>query len=336
VSNGAEPIVVVVGATGLVGEEILAVLAERQLPAAEVRAVASAASAGLRVNFGADELTVRATNDDAFDGAGVAFLCAGAEVSGRWAERVAAAGTLVVDLSEQFATASEVPMLVPGVNLRALAAHGGTRLVSVAGAAAGALATVLGPLAAVAGLRAVTVATYEPASVLGRPGVSELGEQATALLSGREVSAEVFPRQMAFNCIPAIGALDAEGHAHAERLLRDGLRRILDRPALAVAATTVHVPTFFGLGAAATIELERPLETAAALAVLRDAPSVVVNEGEGYATTFDAVRSDAVHVARIRGHEGRAGCLGLWIAVDNTRKAAAINAVVIAEALLAA
>jgi aspartate-semialdehyde dehydrogenase len=255
-------------------------------------------------------------------------------VSARWAERLAAAGSLVIDLSDHFATVPAVPMLVPGVNLRALAARGGTRLVSIAGAVAGALAVVLAPLDAAARVRAVDVATYEPASVLGRAGVAELGEQAAALLSGREVSPEVFPRQIAFNCLPAIGALDGAGHAHGERLLHDGLRRILDRPDLAVAATRVHVPTFFGLGAAVTIDLERPLETAAALAVLREAPSVVLNEGEGYATTFDAVGSDAVHVARVRAHEGRAGCLGFWIAVDNTRKAAANNAVVIAETLL--
>ncbi len=333
-SSGAEPIVVVVGATGLVGEEILAVLAERQFPAAEVRALASAASAGLRVTFGADELTVHAATDAALDGGGVVFLCSGAAVSERFAERLAAAGAFVVDLSDRFVAAPAVPLLVPGVNLRTVAAGGGVRLVAVAGAAAGALAAVLAPLDAAAGLRAVTVATYEPASGLGRAGVAELGEQATALLSAREASAEVFPRQIAFSCIPAVGALDAAGHAQAERLLRQSLRRILDRPALAVAATTVHVPTFFGLGAAVTIELERPLDVAAAHAALREAPSVVANDGEAYATTFDAVGSDAVHVARMRAHEDRPGSLGFWVAVDNTRKAAATNAVAIAEALL--
>lgn len=330
----AAPIVVVVGATGVVGEEVLAVLAERQFPALEVRALASAASAGLRASFGAEALIVHAVDDDALDGAGVVFLCAGAAVSGRYAERLAATGALVLDLSDRFATVPEVPMLVPEVNLRAAAARGGARLVSVGGAVAGALAAVLGPLDAAAGLRAVTVTTFEPASMLGRPGVGELGGQTTALLSGQEVSAEVFPRQIAFNCIPAIGALDAAGHTHAERILQHSLRRILDRPDLAVAATAVHVPTFFGLGAAVTIELDRALGAPAAHAVLREAASLLVNDGERYATTFAAVGSDAVHVARIREHDDRPGCLGLWIAVDNTRKMAATNAVVIAEALL--
>jgi aspartate-semialdehyde dehydrogenase len=334
VSRGAEPIVVVAGATGVVGEEVLAVLAERRFPAAAVRALASPASAGLRVAFGDGELAVRAVADDAFAGAGVAFLCASAAVSERYAARLAAAGALVVDLSDRFATVPEVPLLVPEVNLRALVARGGARLVSVGGVAAGALAAVLAPLDAAAALRAVTVTTFEPASTLGRPGVAELGEQAAALLGGREADARVFPSQIAFNCIPAVGALDAAGHAHAEGVLRHSLRRILDRPTLAVAATAVHVPTFFGFGAAVTVELERALAAAAAHAVLREAPSLMVAEGERYATTFGAVGSDAVHVARIREHGDRPGSLGLWVAVDNTRKAAAINAVVIAEALL--
>ena len=333
-SIGSEPTVVVVGATGVVGEEVLAVLAERDFPAVEVRALASSASAGLRVSFGTSEVTVRTVTDDAFAGAGVVFLCAGAAVSERYAERLAAAGVLVVDLSDRFVTDPAVPVVAPEVNLRAVAARGGVRLVSVAGAAAGALAAVLHPLDGAAGLRAITVTTLEPASMHGRPGVAELGEQAAALLSGREASAEVFPRQLAFNCIPAIGALDAGGQTHAERMLQCGLCRLLDRRDLAVAATAVQVPTFFGLGAAVTIELERPLGAEAVQAVLRGAPSVIVNDGEAYATTFDAVGSDAVHVSRIRAHGDRPGCLGLWIAVDNTRKAAATNAVVIAEALL--
>jgi aspartate-semialdehyde dehydrogenase len=330
--SAGEPIVVVVGATGLVGQELLGVLAERQFPAAEVRALASAESAGTRVEFGDRELIVRGLDDAELRGADVVFLCAGSEVSARYAKRIAAAGALVIDLGGHFVEHPAVPLVVPEVNLRRLPAGGAVHLVAVPGAATSALAAVLHPLDQVAGVRLVNVATYEPVSGIGRAGVMEFGEEATRLLGGLEARPGLFSGRMAFSCIPLVGVLDASGESAAERALRIGLRRILDRPQLPVIATAVRVPTFFGVGAAVAVELERPVQAEAARDVLREAPSVVMSEDDGV-STYDVVGSDAIHVGRVREHAEQPGWLGLWVAVDNTRKAAATNAVVIAEAL---
>jgi aspartate-semialdehyde dehydrogenase len=209
-------------------------------------------------------------------------------------------------------------------------------LVAAASGAPATLAAVLKPLDMAAGLRWVSVATYEPASGIGHRGVAELSEQVVRLLNGQSVEPQLFSHQIAFNCIPAVGDLDAEGHSAAERRLVAGLRRLLERPALQVVVTAVRVPVFFGLGIAAAVETERPLGPAAARDILRAAPGLQLPgpDEAPYVTPFDTIGGDAVHVGRVRGDPGRPTALCFWAAIDNVRKGAAVNAVAIAERMV--
>ncbi len=331
-----EPIVAVVGATGMIGREILSVLAERAFPAADVRAVASRASAGERVACGDLELRVSALDDEVVRGVDVVFLAAGPEVSAAHAPRLAQAGATVLDLSTCCLDDAAIPVVVPEVNLRvALGGDGATcRRVVVGTGVMAALAVALKPLDDAAGVSALTVATYESVSGLGSRGVAGLGSEAVRLLNAQPSESEVYPRQIAFNCIPVIGDLDVEGHSVHERGLADGLRRVLANPGLRVAATAVRVPTFYGLGAAVMLETERPVRRDAARAVLRTAPGVLLSEADDYVTPFETVGTDAVHVSRLRELSGGARALGFWLAVDSVH-AAAVHAVAIAEFLLA-
>lgn len=325
--------VAVVGATGVVGSEILDVLAQRELPCAELRAVASAEHAGERVAFGERQLRVEALGDEVLAGVDLAFLAAGSEVSARYARQLEADGATVIDTSDHFVGDLDVPVLVPEVHGWQLGSSGAVRLVTVAPTALAAVAAVLKPLDDEARLRTVNIATYEPVSGAGRSGVDELGGQTTALLNGQSVAAEVFAHQIAFNCIPTIGELDGDGHSAAERVLSIGLRRVLDRPDLRVAATRVLVAVFFGLGAAVTVELDRALDPDAARGLLRGAPGLLVGDADDYTTLIDAIGTDAVHVGRVRGEPEWPTSLRFWIVVDNARKTA-VNAVTIADALL--
>jgi aspartate-semialdehyde dehydrogenase len=328
---GPEPVVAVVGATGVVGGEILSVLAERGFPAAAVRAVASTGSAGERVTWRDRELRVSALDDDAVRGAALVFLAAGAEVSVAYGLRLARAGATVLDLDDSGLDDVAIPVVVPEVNLRAALDRDGPVVVGTGAMAA--LAAVLKPLDAVAGVAAVTVATYEPVAGLGSRAVASLGSEVVRLLNAQPCEADVFPRQMAFNCLPAIGAFDAKGQSASERGLASGLRRVLAKPGLRVAGTAVRVPTFHGLGVAVTVETERPVSREEAVAVLREAPGLLVSASDdAYVTPLEVVGTDGVHVSRVREIPGSDRALACWLAVDSVR-AAAVHAVSIAEFL---
>jgi aspartate-semialdehyde dehydrogenase len=328
--------VAVVGATGQVGKEILTVLAERQFPAREVRAIASEESAGDRVSFGEQHLRVDALSDDALRGVDVAFFAAGRELSARLAREAASGGARVIDVTGCFAEDSDVPLIVPEVNGALIGQGGRPMVVTAAVGPLAALAAVLKPVDDAAGLRAVTLSTYEPVSGIGRIGVSELSAQTMKLLNGVSPDPEEFPHQIAFNCFPEVGTIGPDGISAEEHALTRGLRRVLGLPDLRVFATAVRVPVFFGLAIAVTIELERPLSAAEAHATLRAAPGLLVSEGEDgtYVTLLDAVGTDAVHVGRIRVDPESPTTLGLWVVIDCVRKGAAVNAVSIAERML--
>jgi aspartate-semialdehyde dehydrogenase len=328
------PRIAIVGATGLVGQEILGVLAERGVPAASVHGFASSASAGRTVPYGEAQLRIAALDGEALDGHDLVVLAVGASVARQCAARCVADGAVVIDLSGAF-DGPDVEMVVPEINLADVTGERAPRVVAVAAGLPGALAAVLKPIDTAAHLRAVSVASYEPVSGVGERGVAELSSQTLNLLNGQSFDPEVFPTQIAFNCIPVLDAVDDEGHARSERALAAVLGRVLTRPDLEVLATRVRVPTFFGVCAAVIVDLSRVLTGAALRVVLREAPGLLVSEdAEECVAALDVVGSDAIHVARVREHPERPGTLALWMAVDNVRRAAAVNAVTVAEALL--
>ncbi len=343
-----EPIVAVVGVTGIVGQEILAILAERVFPAADVRGFASRASAGDRLPFGDGEIRVAALDAEALRGVDIVFLAAGDAVSRAHARALAIAGATVLDLSGCFLTDPSVPLVVPEVNLGVVMECATAHLLTVGTGAMAAVAAALGPLARLAAPRLVGATTFEPVSGAGQFGISTLGRETMRLLSGQPVEtsapeddeadaatgAESFFRQIAFNCIPVIGGVEGSGATVVEEAFAIGLRRVLEAPGLCAVATTVRVPTFYGLGVAVIVESERPIAPEEAMATWREAPGLMVADAGEFMTPFEAVSTDAVHVSRVRAAAERPTVLSFWLALDNVRKGAALNAVAVAEAVL--
>jgi aspartate-semialdehyde dehydrogenase len=326
------------GATGAAGRAVLEVLEDRDVPLTEVRLLATAASAGQEIDFRGEPLKVRAVAAGAFRGCDLALLCAGAEASRAWAPVARAEGALVVDDSSAFREEAGVPSVVPEVNPEALdLATGG--LVANPSSLAIALALVLKPLQAAAGLTQVICATYQAVSGAGHRGVEQLEREASDLMNGREPQPPArFPHRVAFNVVPQVGEVGADGLASEEAELARQARRLLGLPGLAISATAVRVPVFYGHAAALHLGLSRPLPPEEARALLRAAPAVKVIDqpGEGiYPMPMLAVNDDAVLVGRLRADAALPNGLALFLAVDNLRKGGATNLVQLAELLAA-
>ncbi|WP_140908903.1 aspartate-semialdehyde dehydrogenase [Cognatiluteimonas lumbrici] len=328
--------VAVVGATGAVGEAMLAVLAERRFPA-EVVALASARSAGDLVAFGDDEVLVQELAG--FDPAGVdiALFSAGADVSKEFAPKFAAAGAVVVDNSSAFRRDPDVPLVVAEVNPEALEQRP-KGIVANPNCSTMQMLVALAPLHRAAGIERINVATYQSVSGTGRRALEELGRQTAALLNFQPADAEVYPVQIAFNVIPHGGDFLDNGYTTEEMKLVWETRRILGDEAIAVNATVVRVPVFYGHSEAVSIETRDKLSAERARELLRAAAGVeVVDEraGGGYPTPVThASGRDPVYVGRIREDLSHPRGLNLWVVADNIRKGAAVNAVQIAELLL--
>jgi len=326
-----------VGATGEVGRAALDAIDALDLPVSEVRAFASARSAGSTVELRGDELRVAALSAGAFRGCDVAVFCAGPEVAREWAPRAWAEGCAVVDDSPAFRMDADVPLVVPEVNAEAVAGFRARGLVANPNATATALAVALAPLHAVAGLERVVVSTYQAVSGAGRSGVAELEREARELLALREPApAARFRHRIAFNLIPHIGPVAAGGAAAEEAKIARELRKVLALPGLGVSATAVRVPIFFGHSAAVNVTLREALSAEAARELLRKAAGVKVvdDPAQGiYPMPMLAANEDAVLVGRVREDPSQPRGLDLFVVVENTRKGAATNALQIARLL---
>ena len=327
--------VAVVGATGAVGREMLKTLAEREFPADEVAAVASARSAGREVSFG--ERTLRVKNLDTFDFKGwdIGLFSPGASVSAVHAPRAAGAGCLVIDNTSQFRMEPDVPLVVPEVNPQALARIR-RGIVANPNCSTIQLVVALKPLHDRFKVRRVVVATYQSVSGAGKNGMDELWAQTRATYVNDPVKAEEFTKPIAFNAIPHIDRFLEDGSTKEEWKMAVETRKILD-PDIKLHATCVRVPVFIGHSEAVNVEFERPVTPGDARAALRDAPGVQVldtREDGGYVTPLDCAGEDAVWVSRIRRDPTVENGLAFWCVSDNLRKGAALNAVQIAEALI--
>ncbi len=330
--------VAVVGATGLVGAEIIAVLDERGFPLRALRLYASDGSAGDEVSCGALTARVELLDQAEFDGVDIVFLAAGAPVSADVLERLSAAGAVAIDTSPYAIDEPDVPVIVPEVNAAEIHDYVVRHLVVSPDPIAIALAVVVRPLQAAATVRRLVVATFEPVSSAGRAGIEELQRQTVELMSGQSTEPAVFSQRIAFNALPQVGELVAEGGSRDEQHTVTALRRLLDLPDLPVSVTRVRIPTFFGTAIALNIETDEPLSVAHARELLRGAPGVLIDAGAeapAYPTPASAVGQDAICVGRIRADEVM-NVLDVWIAIDNLRKGAAVNAVQIAEVLVRA
>jgi len=328
--------VAVVGATGLVGREILSALDDRGFPFGDLRLYASIRSAGEEVRCGTCTARVELLERARFEQLDIVFLAAGERLSAELAGRAAAAGAVVIDSSQLFVDDLDVPVIVPEINAAALGAFHTRHIVVSPDTLAIALAVVLNPLRDAAGLRRVVATTFEPVSGAGQRGIEELQRQTIDLMNGQSTESEVFPRRIAFNALPQVGEFLAGGSSIEEQQATAALLRVLDAPDVGVSLTRVRVPLFYGTSIALNVETDEPLSAEGVREVLRGAPGVLLQddaEAAQYPTPGEAVGQDATCVGRVRASASDT-VFDLWVCVDNLRKGSAVNAVQIAEVLI--
>jgi aspartate-semialdehyde dehydrogenase len=329
--------VAVVGATGAVGREILKTLAERNFPVDEVVALASARSAGQEVSFG-EKKVLKVKNLDTFDFKGwdIALFSPGAAVSAIHAPRAAAAGCLVIDNTSQFRMDPDVPLVIPEVNPQALARIP-RGIVANPNCSTIQMVVALKPLHDEFRIKRVVVSTYQSVSGAGKDGMDELWAQSRAMYVNDPPTVQEFTKQIAFNCIPHIDRFMDDGSTKEEWKMAVETRKIMGAD-IPVHATCVRVPVFIGHSEAVNVEFELPVTAGEARAALREAPGVVVmdtREDGGYITPQECAGEDAVFVSRIRKDPTVPHGLSFWCVSDNLRKGAALNAVQIAETVVA-
>jgi aspartate-semialdehyde dehydrogenase len=334
--NAALPRVAVVGVSSLIGGAVIDELRARKIALAELHALDDERSAGGPV---AEDQTLTVADVATFDFSRVnlVFFCGRAALSERYAQ-AAAAHAWVIDGSAAFRMRAEVPLVVADVNASVLNAVGRTGLIALPGSASVALATALAPLHRLAGLVRVEVATYQAVSGSGRGAMEELAGETVAMLSGKKAKGRAFGRQIAFNVIPVVDTLEADGVSREERRLWEETRRVLDLPALEVNATAVRVPVFFGHSLAVHASFDRPCELGDALNVLQRGSGLELIDAESIAEfptpATLATEPDRVYVGRVRADLTRDRGLNFWVVADNVRKCAAHNAVSVAQILV--
>jgi aspartate-semialdehyde dehydrogenase len=330
--------VAVVGATGAVGREMLKTLAERLFPVDEVAALASGRSTGQQVSFGEKKvLTIRNLETFDFRGWDIALFSPGAAVSAVHAPRAAAAGCVVIDNTSHFRMEPDIPLVVPEVNPEALRNFGKRNIIANPNCSTIQMVVALKPLHDQFRIRRVVVATYQSVSGAGKEGMDELFNHTKSSFVYESSPPQQFTKEIAFNCIPHIDRFLDDGSTKEEWKMVVETQKILD-PNIAVHATCVRVPVFIGHGEAVNVEFEQSITAGEARACLRDAPGVEVvdvREDGGYVTPLESAGDDAVFVSRIRKDPTVPHGLSFWCVSDNLRKGAALNAVQIAETLIA-
>lgn len=323
-----------VGATGIVGQEVLQLLDERDFSLRELTLLGSHHSEGTRVEFRGRRSVVRLLNKDAFVGVNIAIFVASTEASKDYASHAVQAGAVVIDASGAFYREASVPLCMPELNLAVLRQHRG--IVALPHSLTAQVALALAPLHAVAPLKRVVVSTYQAVSGLGRQAVQEFDQQLRDLLNFRPPQVEELPHQIAFNCLPQCGDFLDNGYTEEEMAFIHEMRRLLAVSDLPITTTAVRVPLAYGHSAAVTVETTRPLEAHEARTILAAAPGIVVEDDPKrlhYPYVTQVNGQDEVFVGRIRADLSVAHGLHLWIVGDNLRRGAALSAVQIAEHL---
>jgi len=330
--------VAVVGATGAVGEQMREVLEERQFPVGKLRLLASERSAGQFLPFNGKNICVEILNESSFADIDIGLFSAGSGVSAKFAPLAVAAGAVVVDNTSHFRMEPDIPLVVPEVNAKEIAGYKNRGIVANPNCSTIQMVVALKPIHDTARIKRVVVSTYQSVSGAGRKAMEELSQQVGALFNGKDLKKEKFTHQIAFNCIPHIDAFTDGGYTKEELKLINETRKILGEPALPVTATTVRVPVFCSHSESVNVETAVKLSAAEARKILREAPGVIVAdepENNLYPMAIDVTGTDATYVGRIREDLSVANGLNLWVVADNLRKGAALNAVQIAEILIA-
>jgi aspartate-semialdehyde dehydrogenase len=324
--------VAVVGATGMVGHEMLRLLAQRHFPSERVVALASERSKGLSVGYNGGSISIDPLDENSFKGIDIALFAASSDIALMYGPLAAEAGALVIDNSSAWRMKENVPLVVPEVNSDDI--RGNEGIVANPNCCAIPLTVILNPLKRAVGLERVLVSTYQSASGAGRALVDELEEQTKAIATGTEPQAVAYPYQLAYNVVPGGWRPEAEGYNEEEVKIVNETRKILHMPELRITATCVRVPVPIGHGESVFVETTRKITADEARTLFGSAPGVMVEDdphAKLYPTPHGVAGKDEVYVGRIRNDASTKNGLALWLVSDNLRKGAALNAVQIAE-----
>lgn len=326
--------VAVVGATGLVGREMLKILSSRNFPINELKVIASSRSEGKKIKFEDKELTVEVVKDDTFENIDIALFSAGSDISKKVAPLVKRSGAIVIDNSNAFRMDPEAPLVVPEVNGEDLREH--KQIIANPNCSTIQMVMLLKPLANKYGLKRLVINTYQAVSGAGKKAVDELIEQTEAYLNKQEIKNENFNHQIAFNAIPQIDIFLENDYTKEEMKMVNETHKILHLPELPVTATCVRIPVIYGHGESLNIELNNEFKVDDIRDIFASQKNVEVVDSpaeEKYPLQIDTEKNDNVLVGRIRRDNSVENGLNLWLTANNLRKGAALNAVQIAEYL---
>ncbi len=329
--------IAVAGATGNVGREMLNILEERGFPADEVVALASRRSFGTEVSYGDRTLKVKTLDTYDFSDTDICLMSAGGNVSKEHSPRIGRQGCVVIDNSSAWRYDQDVPLVVPEVNPDAIDGFTRKNIIANPNCSTAQLVVALKPLHDAAKITRVVVSTYQSVSGAGKDGMDELFTQTRAVYVADPVESKKFTKRIAFNVIPHIDVFMEDGYTKEEWKMMAETKKILD-PKIKLTATCVRVPVFIGRSEAVDVEFERPISAEEARDILRDAPGCLVidkREDGGYITPLESAGEDATYISRIREDITVENGLSMWVVSDNLRKGAALNAIQIAELLVA-
>jgi aspartate-semialdehyde dehydrogenase len=330
--------VAVVGATGAVGEAMLAILEERNFPVGEVYALASSRSAGKRIPFKGGSVKVQDLADFDFSKAQIGLFSAGASISAVYAPKAAAAGCVVVDNTSQFRYDDDIPLIVPEVNPERIADYKNRGIIANPNCSTIQMLVALKPIYDAVGIERINVCTYQAVSGTGKKGVEEVATQTARLLNGQPIECKVYPKQIAFNVLPQIDVFLDNGYTKEEMKMVWETRKILGDDSIMVNPTAVRVPVFYGHSEAVHLETKRKITAGEVRKLLEKAPGVTVldeRQNGGYPTAVtESSGHDDVFVGRIREDISHPMGIDMWVVGDNVRKGAALNSVQIAEMLV--
>jgi len=328
--------IAVAGATGAVGNQMIRCLAEMDFPINSVVFLASSRSVGRRLRFKGDLIEVKELKEDSFKGLDIALFSAGGGTSEKFAPFAAKDGCVVVDNSSAWRMDPQVPLVVPEVNPHAIAQHTAKGIIANPNCSTIQMVVALHPIHKKYGIKRIVVSTYQAVSGTGKKAIDELFDQTRAMINFLDYEKRVYPHRIAFNCLPHIDIFLDNGYTKEEMKMVNETRKILEDDSIAVTATTVRVPVFFGHSESVNIETHEPVSVEDVRALLDNAPGVQVMDDPGknlYPLATDAAGQDLTLVGRIRQDESIANGINMWIVADNIRKGAATNAVQIAQIL---
>jgi len=329
--------VAVVGATGLVGREMVSILEERDFPVSDLIPIASERSAEELISFRDLDYTIQVLKPEIFEDVDIALFSAGGEISKEYAPIAASKGAVVIDNTSAFRMEKDIPLVVPEVNPEDISGYKERGIIANPNCSTIQMLVALKPIYDRAGIKRIVVSTYQSVSGAGKQAVEELSAQVRDLFNQVEIESEVFPYQIAFNCLPHIDQFESDGYSREEKKMINETRKIFHDEKMKITATAVRVPVFCSHSESVNLELEKELNVDDVKKLLSDFSGITLIDDlsqNHYPTAVDATGTDDVFVGRIRRDPSVKNGIDLWIVADNLRKGAALNAVQIAELLI--